>query len=245
MAKHQTKKRRKRYQPGSAYAGDVRPTGILSFMNSPNTIRVVFIAMALALAAGGAATIFGSGFLRGGGGHSGGGQGFVDQGDASIPSQPNSSDDAEEPKRYVSPPSMVIDTSKTYTATIKTELGDIEVELLDDQVPATVNNFVFLARDGFYDGLDFHFVTQGFSAQAGDPSGTGAGGPGYELDQEAPGTFEAGTLGMVNGSQFFIALVPSDQFEEFTPFGQIISGLDVVDQLAIGTPIETIEIQES
>jgi cyclophilin family peptidyl-prolyl cis-trans isomerase len=245
MAKQQTKKRRRRYAPGSAYAGDVKPTGILSFMNSPQTIRVVFIAMAFALVAGGAATIFGSGFLSGGGGNSGGGQSFVDQGDDSIASQPEGSDDGEELKRYASPPSMAIDTSKTYTATIKTELGDIEVELLADQAPATVNNFVFLARDGFYDGLDFHFVTQGFSAQAGDPSGTGAGGPGYELDQEAPGTFDAGTLGMVNGSQFFIALVPSEQFEEFTPFGQIISGLDVVDQLAIGTPIETIEIQES
>ncbi len=108
MAKHQTKKRRKRYQPGSAYAGDVRPTGILSFMNSPNTIRVVFIAMALALAAGGAATIFGSGFLRGGGGHSGGGQGFIDQGDASIANPPSGADDAEEPKRYVSPPSLMV-----------------------------------------------------------------------------------------------------------------------------------------
>ncbi len=244
MAKRQSKRRRKRYQPGSAYAGDVRPTGILSFMNSPQTIRVVFIAMALALAAGGGITIFGSNIFRGGG-HSGGGQGFTDPGGSSTDNEPLRSADTEDPQRYSSPPALTIDTGKRYTATIRTELGDIEVELFDDQAPTTVNNFVFLARNGFYDGLAFHHVAQGFSAQTGDPTGRGDGGPGYELEQEGPGPFQTGTLGMVNGSQFFIALTGSDQFEEFTPFARIISGLEVAEQLAIGTQIQTIEVQES
>lgn len=111
--------------------------------------------------------------------------------------------------------------------------------------PQTVNNFVFLARDGFYDGLAFHYVAPGFSAQAGDPTSHGGGGPGYELEQEAPGRFEPGMLGMVNGSQFFIALTDAEQFQQFTPFGRILSGFDLAEQISVGTTIRTIEIREA
>jgi cyclophilin family peptidyl-prolyl cis-trans isomerase len=147
---------------------------------------------------------------------------------------------------------MTIDATKSYTATIKTAEGDITVDLLASQAPATVNNFVFLAREGFYDGLAFFFVDdEGTYAQAGDPDCTSGdnvatcdGGPGYDLPQEKPGAFDTGTLGMVNGSQFFIALGESDSFARYTPFGRITSGLDVAEQLARGTQIESIEIAE-
>ncbi len=136
-------------------------------------------------------------------------------------------------------------------AMIKTELGDIEVELLVSQAPETVNNFVFLVQDGFYDGLVFHYGDGTFSANAGDPACTvesstcrGDGGPGYELTEDAPGDFQRGVLGMSNASQFFIALTESEQFEGFTPFGQVVSGLEVAEQVMAGTGIQTIEIFE-
>jgi len=130
--------------------------------------------------------------------------------------------------------------------------GDIQVQLLAKDHPQTVNNFVFLARDGFYDGLTFHYVAPGFSAQAGDPTGQGSGGPGYDLPQEGTGAFDAGTLGMANGakagtnngSQFFIALTPAQQFNEFTPFGKITAGLNVAERLQRGSKIESIQIAE-
>ena len=251
MAKQQAKRRRKRYQPGSAYAGDVRPTGVLGFMGSAAMVRLIFFVMIAALAAGGGIAIFGGNVLRGGS-SSGNPQGFVSPDDDDGPSATAQPGATVELKRYVSPPALSIDPAKQYTAVIKTELGDIEVELLADQAPQTVNSFVFLARDSFYDGLTFHYVAPGFSAQAGDPTGTGTGGPGYELPHEAGGTFAPGTLGMANGSeqgtnngsQFFIALAESEQFDPFTPFGRIISGLDIAEQVAAGTEIQTIEIFE-
>ncbi|MDZ4278782.1 MAG: peptidylprolyl isomerase [Dehalococcoidia bacterium] len=245
MAKEQAKRRRKRYQPGSAYAGDVRATGILGFISGARMVKIVFIGMALALVAGGAGALF----------FRGGGSGGQTQDNFVLPEDQQSATAeatrAVEVRQYSSPPAMVIDPAKRYVATIKTEVGDIEVELLDDQVPQTVNNFVFLAQDGFYDGLAFHFVEAGFSVQAGDPSCTAEstartcdGGPGYDFQQEQPGSFTQGMVGMVNGSQFFIALSPSQKFEEFTPFGQIISGQELVGSLTKGTAIQTIEIQE-
>ena len=136
-------------------------------------------------------------------------------------------------------------------ATIKTADGDIQIQLLASEVPQTVNNFVFLAKDGFYNGLTFNQVTAGFDAQAGDPSCLakqsaelcrGTGGPGYDLAQEKPGAFQVGDLGMANGSQFFIALDSSDQFKTFTPFGRITSGLDVAQKLTKGTEIKSVVI---
>lgn len=255
MAKRQTKRRRKRYQPGSAYAGDVRPTGVLSLFSDPRTIRAVFILMALALAAGGLATVLGRGVLRGGG---------SDPGDFVLPTAEVSTtpqpDDGTGVKQYDGPPAMSIDLEAGYVATIRTDLGDIEVELLVEEAPETVNNFVFLARDGFYDGLTFHHVVEGFSATAGDPDCTaqnptcrGDGGPGYTIPDESNDVaFEAGVLGLATrpdtlnsgGSQFFIALDESEQFDPFTAFGRVVSGLEVAEQLAGGTEIQTIEIQE-
>lgn len=256
MAKQQQqqKRRRKRYQPGSAYAGDVKPTGVLSFISSGNIVKVVFLGMVFALGAGGLVSIFSIGVLTGGGGgHSGGATNFVSPEDGAGPSVVTEPEDTAVTRRFDAPPPITIDPSKTYIATIKTKFGPIEVELAVDQAPETVNNFVFLAEEGFYDGLVFHFVLQGFSANAGDPSCTvggagcsGSGGPGYDLAEQVDGSFAKGTLGMVNGSQFFFALSEEEADQEryagFTPFGQIISGLDSAEQLSAGTAIESIEI---
>lgn len=247
MANQQTRRRRKRYQAGSAFAGDVKPTGVLGFLGSTRTMKVVFFVMALALGAG---TIVGI-FTRigfGGTNDQKNQQGFV------LPPDSAGTPTAEATpsiKVYAAPPAMTIDTSKTYTATIKTELGNIQVELLPSQAPETVNNFVFLAGDGFYNGLVFHYVQQGFEALAGDPSCRDlgetcrkTGGPGYDLTEKVTGEYGAGTLGMANGSQFFIALTGSDQFSDFTPFGRVVSGLAVAEQLTAGTKIQSVEIQE-
>ncbi len=248
MASKQSKRRRKKYEPGSAYAGDVKPTGVLGFLSSASMIKIIFIGMAFALGGAGLMTIFGGNVLFRGNSSN---QNFVrpedqrDVGDASAtPSEFTV-------KQYASPPALAIDANETITATIRTPLGDIDVELLPKQALETVNNFVFLAQDGFYDGLKFQSVTSGFSAQAGDPACSVEapaslcrknGGPGYELNEDVSGEFTAGTLGMVNGSQFFIALKESPQFDGFTPFGSITSGLDVAEQITTNTPIESIEI---
>jgi cyclophilin family peptidyl-prolyl cis-trans isomerase len=150
-------------------------------------------------------------------------------------------------KQYPAPPPMSLDMSRAYSAVIKTDKGEFSVELFDDDAPNTVNNFVFLARDGFYDGLLFHYVQPEFSVMTGDPTGVGTGGPGYEMAKEESGRpFEVGTLGMVNGSVFFVALAESKQFEagEFWPFGRVDEGLDVVRQLAKGDRILSVEIIE-
>ena len=249
MANQQTKKRRKRYQPGSAYAGDVRPTGILGIIGGAGMMKAVFLVMALALAGGGLYGVFSTGAF--------GGNDQTNPAGFNLPpdKQPTGTPQAGATpvaKQYAAPPAMSIDAGKRYVATIKTAVGDIQVELDAQQAPQTVNNFVFLARDGFYDGLSFHYVSQGFSAQAGDPTGQGSGGPGYELPRDGTGSFDVGTLGMANGgapgqnngSQFFIALTESEQFSAFTPFGRVISGLDVAQELARGTAIESIQIAE-
>ena len=159
---------------------------------------------------------------------------------------------------------MVIDPKKKYTATFKTEAGDFVIELFADKAPKTVNNFVFLARDGFYDGVTFHRVIKGFMAQGGDPTGTGMGGPGYKFADEFHPALRhnaAGILSMANagpgtnGSQFFITHGPTPHLDNrHTVFGKVTSGLNVV--LAIperdpqrartpGTKIITIEITET
>ena len=123
------------------------------------------------------------------------------------------------PKQYSSPPAMKIDPKKTYRAAMKTSKGTIQIDLFVDRAPITVNNFVFLAQNGFYDGVIFHRVLDGFMAQGGDPTGSGRGGPGYRWDDEqsalriphdAPGTFSMANAGPnTNGSQFFITFVPT------------------------------------
>ena len=144
-------------------------------------------------------------------------------------------------QRYSGPPAMTIDTNKSYFAVIHTDKGDIRVELFAQQAPQTVNNFVFLARDGFYNELTFHRVIVGFVAQAGDPEGTGSGGPGYTIPDEQSGRpFEAGTLGMAKrgdqpnsaGSQFFVTYTDQPQLnDQFTAFGRIVEGMDVLNSI--------------
>jgi cyclophilin family peptidyl-prolyl cis-trans isomerase len=135
---------------------------------------------------------------------------------------------------------MSIDQNKEYQATIKTNLGDIVVQLFPEDAPIAVNNFVFLARQGFYDGVKFHRVVKGFVIQGGDPTGTGTGSPGYKFaDEKVTRDYIAGTLAMANagpntnGSQFFITLVDlSGQLpKNYTIFGIVTGGFDVVQQI--------------
>ena len=145
-------------------------------------------------------------------------------------------------KRYSGPPPMVIDPSKKYFATFHTEAGDFQVELFAPQAPQTVNNFVFLAREGFYNGTTFHRVIRDFMAQGGDPTGTGTGGPGYKFADE-PGALalkhdQAGILSMANagpntnGSQFFITIAPTEWLTgKHTIFGELVEGKDVVEKI--------------
>lgn len=142
---------------------------------------------------------------------------------------------------------MIIDTEKTYYATIKTEKGDIRLLLFDDEVPMTVNNFVFLARQGFYDGCTFHRVIPGFVAQAGDPTGTGSGGPGYTFPDEFSPSLShdsAGILSMANagsdtnGSQFFITYAPQPHLNgRHSIFGEVVDGMEVLLSLTPRDPV--------
>ncbi|MGH2544152.1 MAG: peptidylprolyl isomerase [Ardenticatenaceae bacterium] len=159
-------------------------------------------------------------------------------------------------KQYRHYPEMGIDKNKTYTGTIKTNKGDIAFELFAGDAPLTVNNFVFLARDGFYDGVLFHRVIPGFVAQGGDPEGSGRGGPGYRFEDEVsprhiPHRHETGSLSMANagpntnGSQFFITYAPQPHLDgKHTIFGRVTNGMDVAHALKEGDQMETIEIHE-
>lgn len=149
-------------------------------------------------------------------------------------------------KKYASPPLMVIDPKKKYTATLVTPNGDIVIELFADKAPKTVNNFVFLAREGFYDGVTFHRVIKGFMAQGGDPTGSGRGGPGYvfadefhpQLRHNGPGILSMANAGPgTNGSQFFITHGPTPHLDnKHTVFGKVIQGMDVVLSIAERDP---------
>jgi len=147
-------------------------------------------------------------------------------------------------KTYDRPPEMKLDPAKQYAATIETSKGTIRVDLAAKEAPKTVNSFVFLAREGFYDGVTFHRVIPGFMIQGGDPTGTGAGGPGYEFENEnrqSTQGFGPGTLAMANagpntnGSQFFITQGPNAahlQPAAYTIFGKVTAGQEVVDAIA-------------
>lgn len=146
------------------------------------------------------------------------------------------------PKQYDRPPAMQIDPAKQYLAIMHTEKGDVQIELFAAQAPKTVNNFVFLARDGFYNGTTFHRVIRDFMVQGGDPKGTGTGGPGYRFDDEAsaltlkhdrPGILSMANAGPnTNGSQFFITHVPTPHLNgKHAVFGRVISGMDVVNSI--------------
>ncbi|MCX6372047.1 MAG: peptidylprolyl isomerase [Actinobacteria bacterium] len=144
-------------------------------------------------------------------------------------------------KQYDAPPPLVIDAAKRYIATIGTDQGDIVIELFADKAPTTVNNFVFLARDGFYDGVTFHRVIKGFMAQGGDPTGSGRGGPGYEfadefhpaLRHDQPGILSMANAGPgTNGSQFFITYTETSFLNgKHSVFGRVIEGMDVLEAI--------------
>jgi len=161
----------------------------------------------------------------------------------------------EEPKSmsYSAPPEMQIDTSKNYVATFVTEKGDVVCELFAADVPQTVNNFVFLAQEGFYDGVTFHRVIPGFMAQGGDPTGTGRGGPGYSFEDEfSSHKHGTGALSMANagpdtnGSQFFITYAPQPHLDgKHSVFGQLTEGMDVLSEIENGDVIKTIDISVS
>jgi cyclophilin family peptidyl-prolyl cis-trans isomerase len=142
-------------------------------------------------------------------------------------------------KSYAKPPEMTIDPQRTYRATLETSAGTMNAELFAGEAPKTVNSFVFLAREGFYDGVIFHRVIRGFMIQGGDPTGTGTGGPGYRFaDEPVRRKYERGTLAMANagpntnGSQFFIMHANYGLPPNYTIFGKLTEGEDVLDSIA-------------
>ena len=173
----------------------------------------------------------------------------------------------DDPKEWSSPPALEIDPSKNYTATIEMKKGgEIEIELFADKAPKTVNNFVFLSRQRYYDDVTFHRVIADFMAQSGDPTGTGTGGPGYRFDNEfhndlrhtGPGILSMANSGVrngqgTNGSQFFITFVPTPRLDGLLPdgspkdcgtprtschsvFGQVVGGMEVLNGISIRNP---------
>ncbi|HXA29526.1 MAG TPA: peptidylprolyl isomerase [Candidatus Angelobacter sp.] len=157
------------------------------------------------------------------------------------------------PKQY-SKPEQVIDASHKYEATIATDKGDIVISLDPQRAPKSVNNFVFLAREGFYDGLTFHRVVDDFVIQGGCPEGSGRGGPGYRFEDEpVQGEYVPGAVAMANagpntnGSQFFICTVDDRQklAKAYNLFGQVVKGMDVVEQIRAGDLMKTVTITES
>lgn len=150
---------------------------------------------------------------------------------------------------------MAIDRNKKYAATIETSKGAIVCDLFAKDAPATVNNFVFLARDKFYDGTRFHRVIGDFMIQGGDPAGTGRGGPGYQFEDEVknnPNKHKVGSLSMANagpntnGSQFFITHVVTSHLDgKHTVFGQVTKGQDVVNKIKQGDEIKSVTIAEA
>ncbi len=143
-------------------------------------------------------------------------------------------------KQWNAAPDLTIDTSQDHVATLDTNHGQITIELDTGRSPLTVNNFVFLADEGFYDGVIFHRVIPGFVAQGGDPTGTGTGGPGYRFrdELEGSGTYTRGTVAMANagpntnGSQFFICLDDVGLPHQYTIFGRVTDGMEAVDSIA-------------
>lgn len=151
-------------------------------------------------------------------------------------------------KQWSKAPAFALDLKKKYSATIHTDLGDISIELFADKTPTTVNNFVFLAKQGFYDGTIFHRVIKDFMVQGGDPTGTGRGGPGYRFTDEfhpslrhsQPGILSMANAGPgTNGSQFFITHVPTPWLDNrHSVFGKVISGMETVFAIPARDPMK-------
>ena len=158
-------------------------------------------------------------------------------------------------KQWNTPPEMQIDPKKKYTILMNTNKGIIEIELYPEHAPKTVNNFVFLAKEGYYDGVSFHRVISDFMIQGGDPTGTGRGGPGYKFEDEFKNTplkHERCVISMANagpntnGSQFFITHSPQPHLNgKHTVFGKVINGQDVVDLIEQGDKMEQVTVNES
>lgn len=158
-------------------------------------------------------------------------------------------------KEWQTPPAMQIDTTKKYTVNMDTNKGMIEIELYPEYAPKTVNNFVFLINEGFYDGVTFHRVIDNFVIQGGDPTGTGRGGPGYRFEDEFKGNplkHGTGFLSMANagantnGSQFFITHSPQPHLDgRHTVFGKVTSGMDVVNNIRQGDKMTTVTVSEA
>jgi peptidyl-prolyl cis-trans isomerase B (cyclophilin B) len=158
-------------------------------------------------------------------------------------------------KKWSAPPAMQIDPEKSYDVTMETDRGTIYLHLSPENAPKTVNNFVFLAREGYYDGLSFHRVISNFMIQGGDPEGSGRGGPGYKFEDEIQGNrleHETGVISMANagantnGSQFFITHSPQPHLNgKHTVFGKVTAGQDVVNAIRQGDKITKVTITES
>jgi peptidyl-prolyl cis-trans isomerase B (cyclophilin B) len=158
-------------------------------------------------------------------------------------------------KQYKTPPEMAIDTTKSFTATFSTTRGDVVCELYPKDAPKTVNNFVFLAREKFYDGTVFHRVIGDFMVQGGDPTASGSGGPGYKFEDEVknnPRKHKIGSLSMANagpntnGSQFFLTHVVTQWLDgKHTVFGQVTKGQDVVNAIKQGDTLNSVTVTES
>ena len=154
---------------------------------------------------------------------------------------------------YDAPPPLTIDQDKQYIVNMETDKGTIRIQLFPKDAPKTVNNFVFLSREGYYDGLTFHRIIENFMAQGGDPIGTGTGGPGYQFEDEfSDQSHVAGALSMANsgpntnGSQFFIVYTPQTHLNgRHTVFGQVIEGMEVALALEIGDRMTKVTIEES
>ena len=169
----------------------------------------------------------------------------------------------QSPPKTNTPPPVTIDQNKTYTATLKTSEGDIVVTLYADKTPITVNNFVSLAKEGFYDNTMFHRVMKDFMIQGGDPNGDGTGGPGYKFDDEPfEGEYTRGTIAMANsgpntnGSQFFIMHKDYPLPKNYVIFGKVSEGIDIVDKIAeapvkanpqtgeVSTPVDPVTVNK-
>lgn len=157
-------------------------------------------------------------------------------------------------RQFSAPPERVIDTAKTYVVQMKTSKGDVTLQLDAANAPNTVNNFVFLACDGFYDGLTFHRVEPGFVVQGGDPQGNGSGGPGYRFDNEISANLNHDSAGVIsmansgpntNGSQFFITLGPARHLNGgYNAFGRVTAGMEAVNGIRVGDRIVGVGVEE-
>jgi cyclophilin family peptidyl-prolyl cis-trans isomerase len=153
--------------------------------------------------------------------------------------QPEASSSAVNKKQYTVTPKMEINQSKKYTAQVTTSKGTFSIELFSGETPQTVNNFIFLARSGFYDGIVFHRIIKDFMIQTGDPNGDGTGGPGYTFaDEKITRDYSRGTVAMANrgpdtnGSQFFIVHKDTQLPKQYVIFGKVADGIDTVDKIA-------------